>query len=1465
MKKILFISIILSLLAANNLLHAQQWHSYNPTAWFDVNDVEIPGPGIIAIGGGQESNNATQIMFQTTNYGLTWTENAHDGLAPWNKSIAFSDSVNGYGVGYDGRIIKTDDAGLNWGYPVYPFNRNLNKIVYAGNGTYFVAGGNKTNDSIQTILKSNNSGNSWNVIYDTLGPWLKSIFFFDTLKGYAVGDKGLILSTTNGGNMWTPITAPVQRDFNAITFINADTGYIVGGTPSGLCRRTILRTVNGGSSWSVLIDTSGGILKDISFAGAMEGYTVGDSATVLKTMDGGLNWLPIVIDTSLTGNESFNAVKFYDRNFGVIGGKAGVLYVYQNGPVELYNFGISQIGNTDATLQGGINTHSSNMKYSFVYSNNITFLSSLCTPEVNVQNDSLMIISKHIGGLSPNTTYYYFLKATSAQDTVYSDTLSFYTGVNPACSFQTLDATDVSTGGAIMNGFINKFPEPVNLFFEYGTSPAFGSQIAATPVSVNDTLMHNIQIFITPVLVYEHYFFRLKGVTATRTYYGDTKMFHAVNQPYVRTEEATNITANSVQLNATANAGSFPCALKFEYGLTFLYGTEINAIPDSLTGTNNVNASCVISGLSPSTTYHFRIKAISSLGTSYGRDRTFRICRATAVTLPAEIVNPNSVQVRGTVDNNNIPAAIKFEYGTTLGYGNEVTAIPDSAIVTGIVNAFRILTGLSAGITYHYRIKAVNSVGTSYGEDKTFNTGIPSVITCQASNIEMSSAQLNGIVGASNFPTGIKFVYGLTNQYGSEMDAIPDSVSGSNPFNVSCTLTGLTPYTTYHYCVKASNSNGTVNGSDVFFTTGAPMASTLSATNITVSSAQLNGIVNANYMPTANIFKYGISPNFGNEVPAVPDSVTGHIDVNISYQLHGLLPNTTYYFRVKAISSIGTAYGNNMLFNTAQPLITLPADNISPNSARLNGSVDAVGIPTAVSFEYGTTTAYGNVINAVPDSAYNIGSIDVYALPAGLVPNTTYHFRIKGSNTLTTEFGEDMMFYTGYPEIPNFDFETWTPITFAKPQGWNVAMGRISRYTPACNGDYAVKIENDTIVNGQPGVILIGESSDGQNVIGGIPFNARPDTLIGCFNYSLPANDTALVGLFLKKQGVFISSNWYKIYGNSSGNFTELKFPIPYTVPGNADSLIIGLTATDTRHMSHLRTGGYLIVDYIRFTGATESIPNNDFENWDFNTIFTPDNWWYNNKYTPDPSHPQNPAVSRTEDAQHGNYAALVRNYLYPSYIIPYAMPGFLSTNYYWNGPGFSVNCRHQTLTGYYKFLPENNDTMSVSIMMFKNHTKIGGGRFQSNSVVTDYTPFVIQIIYIDNDTVVPDSGTISVQSCSRRTLGNSRLYIDNLNFDGFLSGVKEPPLTNVENFDFNVYPNPLSDQATVSFTMNQDRFVKVRLFDLSGKQVALLAECMYKAGNHKLDLSAQGLQKGFYICVINTGNRIFSRKLIIY
>ena len=65
---------------------------------------------------------------------------------------------------------------------------------------------------------------------------------------------------------------------------------------------------------------------------------------------------------------------------------------------------------------------------------------------------------------------------------------------------------------------------------------------------------------------------------------------------------------------------------------------------------------------------------------------------------------------------------------------------------------------------------------------------------------------------------------------------------------------------------------------------------------------------------------------------------------------------------------------------------TEPATNITASGATLNGKVDA---PATVHFEYGTTTAYGNV---TPDQVVGAGTVSVPV--SGLTPETTYHYQL---------------------------------------------------------------------------------------------------------------------------------------------------------------------------------------------------------------------------------------------------------------------------------------------------------------------------------------------------------------------------------------------------------------------------------------------------------------------------------------
>jgi C1A family cysteine protease len=91
---------------------------------------------------------------------------------------------------------------------------------------------------------------------------------------------------------------------------------------------------------------------------------------------------------------------------------------------------------------------------------------------------------------------------------------------------------------------------------------------------------------------------------------------------------------------------------------------------------------------------------------------------------------------------------------------------------------------------------------------------------------------------------------------------------------------------------------------------------------------------------------------------------------------------------------------------------TMPATNIMMNSATLNGTVQGENLATTVSFEYGTTVAYGSTVSAIPATVTGNTPVSVYVNISMLSPLTTYHFRVKAVNAEGTAYGNDMSFTT---------------------------------------------------------------------------------------------------------------------------------------------------------------------------------------------------------------------------------------------------------------------------------------------------------------------------------------------------------------------------------------------------------------------------------------------------------------------
>jgi hypothetical protein len=212
-------------------------------------------------------------------------------------------------------------------------------------------------------------------------------------------------------------------------------------------------------------------------------------------------------------------------------------------------------------------------------------------------------------------------------------------------------------------------------------------------------------------------------------------------------------------------------------------------------------------------------------------------------------------------------------------------------------------------------------------------------------------------------------------------------------------------------------------------TANAPTVTTNSASNVTSNSATLNGTVNPNNSSTTVTFEYGTSASYGNEIPATPSPIDGNLGIGVSADLSGLQPNTTYHYRVRATNSVGVSGGTDVTFTTssvsAPSASTGSATNISTNSATLNGTVNPNGMTTAVSFQYGTTTAYGNQLGADQSPVSDSSNVSVSTNISGLQANTLYHFRVVAIGGGTTANGSDATFTTSqtttYPSTINLN------------------------------------------------------------------------------------------------------------------------------------------------------------------------------------------------------------------------------------------------------------------------------------------------------------------------------------------------------------------------------------------------------------------------------------------------------------
>lgn len=444
------------------------------------------------------------------------------------------------------------------------------------------------------------------------------------------------------------------------------------------------------------------------------------------------------------------------------------------------------------------------------------------------------------------------------------------------------------------------------------------------------------------------------------------------------------------------------------------------------------------------------------------RDRAGNIAGPATDTIVLDTIPPliSNVQVVGITDTSatviwetSEEADSGVEWGLTGSYGS---SLKDEVFATAHSLT---LKGLSPSTTYHFRVSSRDRAGNpaSYSGDYIFITAAgldtiaPFITRVSVSGVTDRLAVISWV---TNEPADSTVHYGLTTSYGL-------SVSESNfVLKHSIVLRELSPSTVYHFRVESRDPSGNGparSGDYTFRTLSAPDTAPpiISSVRVSVITDRMAVVSWETDEPADSLVEYGTTAAYGLSVR------DGRLVRLHEIRLSGLLPATTYHFRVMSRDATGNgpSSSEDMSFTTAEVPDTTPPV-ISGISIESVADVSAVVVwetdePSDSFVEFGPAGSYGMT---TADGALVLRHS---LLLLGLRPDTIYHVRVRSSDASgNVATGPEISFRTRrMPAAPDI-----TPPVISRVQVAGVSMDRVvvTWYTDEL-ADSEVEFGNSTI------------------------------------------------------------------------------------------------------------------------------------------------------------------------------------------------------------------------------------------------------------------------------------------------------------------------------------------------------------------------------------------------------------------
>jgi len=77
-------------------------------------------------------------------------------------------------------------------------------------------------------------------------------------------------------------------------------------------------------------------------------------------------------------------------------------------------------------------------------------------------------------------------------------------------------------------------------------------------------------------------------------------------------------------------------------------------------------------------------------------------------------------------------------------------------------------------------------------------------------------------------------------------------------------------------------------------------------------------------------------------------------------------------------------------------------------------------------------------------------------------------------------------------------------------------------------------------------------------------------------------------------------------------------------------------------------------------------------------------------------------------------------------------------------------------------------------------------------------------------------------------------------------------------------YPNPFNPTTTISFSITKNSFVKLKVFDITGKEIKTLVNDYRQAGNYNVTFDAANLPSGVYYYRLSAGQNTSVKRMAL-